>query len=120
MNPITVAYGWLAGAIASEVLGTAFLQKSAQFTRLVPTVVMAAFYAASFYFLSQALRSLPLGIASIVYAAQVNGKYQSGDLTGAEESSRKAKKFAIWSAVAGIVLGVLYLLLVIALSAGSD
>jgi small multidrug resistance pump len=67
MNPITVAYGWLAGAIASEVLGTAFLQKSAQFTRLVPTVVMAAFYAASFYFLSQALRSLPLGIAYAIW-----------------------------------------------------
>ncbi len=70
--------------------------------------------------LSTVLCCLPLGIASIVYAAQVNGKYQAGDLAGAQESSRKAKQFAIWGAVAGIVLGVLYLLLVIALSAGSD
>ena len=41
---------------------------------------------------------LPLGIASIVFAAQVNGKYQAGDHAGAQESSEKAKKFAIWSA----------------------
>ncbi|KQV98020.1 multidrug efflux SMR transporter [Rhizobacter sp. Root1221] len=67
MNPTPAAYGWLAGAIASEVLGTAFLQKSAQFTRLVPTLAMAVLYAASFYFLSQALRSLPLGIAYAIW-----------------------------------------------------
>jgi len=70
--------------------------------------------------LSTVLCCLPLGIASIVYAAQVNGKYQAGDLAGAQESSRKAKQFAIWGAVAGIVVAVLYLVLVIALSAGSD
>ena len=69
--------------------------------------------------LATVLCCLPLGIASIVFAAQVNGKYQSGDLAGAQESSRKAKQFAIWSAVAGVVVGVLYLVLAIALSAGS-
>lgn len=52
---------------------------------------------------------LPLGIASIVFAAQVNGKYAAGDIAGAQESSRKAKQFAIWSVVAGVVVGVLYL-----------
>ncbi len=52
---------------------------------------------------------LPLGIASIVFAAQVNGKYQVGDLAGAQESSSKAKKFAIWSAVAGAVVLAIYI-----------
>ena len=70
--------------------------------------------------LSTVLCCLPLGIASIVFAAQVNGKYQAGDLAGAQEASRKAKQFAIWGAVAGIVVAVLYLLVIIALSAGSD
>jgi predicted secreted protein len=56
---------------------------------------------------------LPLGIASIVFAAQVNSKYTAGDLAGAQDSSDKAKKFAIWSAIAGVVVGVLYVLLVV-------
>jgi predicted secreted protein len=55
---------------------------------------------------------LPLGIASIVFAAQVNSKWQAGDFAGAQESSAKAKKFAIISAVAGIIVGVLYGILV--------
>jgi predicted secreted protein len=62
---------------------------------------------------------LPLGIASIVFAAQVNGKYSAGDVRGAQEASEKAKKFAIWSAVAGLVVGVLYAIFVVAV-AGSD
>jgi hypothetical protein len=63
---------------------------------------------------------LPLGIASIVFAAQVNGKYAAGDVAGAQESSRKAKQFAIWSAVVGLVVGVLYAVAVVAVGAGSD
>ena len=45
----------------------------------------------------------PLGIVSIVFAAQVNGKYQAGDITGAQESSRKAKLFAMIAAGIGVV-----------------
>lgn len=56
---------------------------------------------------------LPLGIASIVFAAQVDGKYNSGDYAGAQESSAKAKKFATWGAIAGLVLAVLYVLLIV-------
>ena len=67
MNSTIVAYAWLSGAIASEVLGTAFLQKSEQFSRLVPSLLMAVFYAASFYFLSHALKSLPLGVAYAIW-----------------------------------------------------
>lgn len=63
---------------------------------------------------------LPLGIASIVFAAQVNGKYAAGDLAGAQESSRKAKQFAIWSAVIGVVVGALYAVAVVAAGVGSD
>jgi small multidrug resistance pump len=63
MNSIFIAYGALGLAIVCEVVGTTFLQKSEQFTRLVPSLVMVAAYIGSFYFLSQALRSLPLGVA---------------------------------------------------------
>jgi hypothetical protein len=63
---------------------------------------------------------LPLGIASIVFAAQVNGKFASGDVAGAQESSRKAKTFAIWSAVIGLVVGVIYLVVVILAASSSS
>lgn len=62
-----VSYLALAGAIICEVTGTAYLQKSAQFTKLTPTAVMAVFYILSFYLLSVALRALPLGAAYAVW-----------------------------------------------------
>lgn len=59
----------LALAIGLEVVGTSLLQRSAQFTRLWPTVGMAACYLASFYLLSLSLRFLPLGIAYAIWSA---------------------------------------------------
>ncbi len=71
--------------------------------------------------LSTVFCCLPLGIASIVFAAQVNGKWAAGDVAGAQDSSQKAKKFAIWSAVAGVVIVVLYVVLIVGLGvAGSS
>lgn len=58
---------------------------------------------------------LPGGIVSIVYAAQVNGKVAAGDLAGARDSSDKAKKWAMWSAIAGVIVAVLYGVLVMAM-----
>jgi hypothetical protein len=57
---------------------------------------------------------LPLGVVSIVFAAQVNGKYASGDFAGAQDSSNKAKQFAIASAIAGVVVIGIYVLAVAA------
>ncbi|MDQ1627595.1 MAG: hypothetical protein QOI54_1339 [Actinomycetota bacterium] len=56
---------------------------------------------------------LPLGIASIVFAAQVNSKWSAGDVAGAQDASRKAKQFAIWSAVAGAIIVAIYLVVVV-------
>lgn len=66
MNTLT-AYGWLSLAVASEVAGTTLLARSEQFTRLAPSLGMALFYACSFYFLSQALKGVPLGVAYAVW-----------------------------------------------------
>jgi small multidrug resistance pump len=67
MSPITQAYVWLAGAITAEVIGTTLLQQTAQFTRLLPSVATVALYAVSFYCLSSALKSLPLGVAYAIW-----------------------------------------------------
>lgn len=63
---------------------------------------------------------LPLGIVSIVYAAQVNGKFAAGDLAGAQDSSRKAKQWAIWSAVAGVVVMVIYIAFIVIVASTGD
>lgn len=67
MNPVFISYAALGLAIICEVTGSAFLQKSAGFTKLVPTIVMAIFYLVSFFFLSQALKSIPLGVAYAIW-----------------------------------------------------
>ena len=63
--------------------------------------------------LSTILCCLPAGIASIVFAAQVDGKWAAGDYAGARESADKAKKFAILSAGLAAGLFVLFMLLVV-------
>ena len=55
-------------AIALEVVGTSALQASQQFTRTVPTIVMAVSYLSAFYFLSLALRTIPVGIAYAIWS----------------------------------------------------
>jgi len=55
---------------------------------------------------------LPFGIVSIVYAAQVNGKWQAGDVAGAQDSSRKARQWAMYGAIAGVVVAIIYIIIV--------
>lgn len=55
-------------AVASETIGTAALQASAQFTRFWPSVLVVIAYAVSFYFLAVALRTIPLGIAYALWS----------------------------------------------------
>jgi hypothetical protein len=56
---------------------------------------------------------LPLGIPAIVFSAQVNGKFQAGDIAGAREASRKAKMFCWWSLGLGLFAMMLYVMLMI-------
>jgi predicted secreted protein len=63
---------------------------------------------------------LPFGIASIVFAAQVNSKWATGDVAGAQESSRKAKQFALIAAIAGVVVGVLYVIFVVIVASSNN
>jgi hypothetical protein len=53
---------------------------------------------------------LPLGIVSIVYASQVDGRRLAGDLQGAQELSHKAKMWAIYAAISGPVLILLWIM----------
>jgi hypothetical protein len=55
---------------------------------------------------------LPAGIPAIVYAAQVNGKLQAGDLAGAQAASKNAKMWCLISLGLGLAVVVLYGILV--------
>src|ERR1700722_16731542 len=44
-----------------------------------------------FAIVATVLCCIPSGIVAIIYAAQVNGKLQAGDLAGAQAASRNAK-----------------------------
>ncbi|WP_454850573.1 SMR family transporter [Rhizobium binxianense] len=68
MNP-AVVYGLLVAAIVLEVIGTTALQLSQQFTRIGPTVLVVACYAAAFYCLSLTLKHIPVGIAYAIWSA---------------------------------------------------
>jgi hypothetical protein len=56
---------------------------------------------------------LPFGIVAIVYAAQVNGRLETGNYSGAEEASRKAKTWCWVSFGVGLSIIILYLFVVI-------
>ena len=68
MRQYLLAYGYLFLAIISEVIGTACLTKSEQFSRIVPTGIMVVCFVAALYLLSQALKAIPLGIAYAIWA----------------------------------------------------
>ncbi len=63
-----MTYLYLAVAIFCEVIATSFLKVSEGFTKPVPSLITAAGYAISFYFLSLALREIPTGIAYAIWS----------------------------------------------------
>lgn len=59
---------FLALAILGEVVATSTLKSSEGFTKLMPSLVVVFGYGVAFYFLSLALKSIPVGVAYAVWA----------------------------------------------------
>lgn len=57
---------------------------------------------------------LPFGIVSIVYAAQVDSEWTQGLYEEARRSARKARNWALASAISGAIIVLLYLLVALA------
>jgi ABC-type Fe3+ transport system permease subunit len=64
--------------------------------------------------LTTVLCCMPFGVVSIIFAAQVNSKWYSGDLEGAKNSSKNARTwawvsfgFGLVTVLVGILLAVL-------------
>ena len=61
--------------------------------------------------LATLLCCMPFGIVSIVKASQVSSLYSQGRYQEAVAASEAAKKWAIWSAVAGVVISIIVIVL---------
>ena len=63
MSALTNAYIFLILAIVAEVIGTLYLRETEGFTKIIPSLITAISYAASFYWLSFTLDEIPIGVA---------------------------------------------------------
>ena len=64
-----MAYVFLLGAIAAEVVATAFMKSTEGFTRLWPTLGVLAGYAISFVLLAQAVKGVQVSVAYALWSA---------------------------------------------------
>jgi small multidrug resistance pump len=63
-----MTYLYLAIAIVAEVIGTSALKAAEGFTRPLPSLVVIVGYGTAFYFLSLALKVIPVGIAYAIWS----------------------------------------------------
>ena len=64
-----MAYVFLLGAIAAEVIATTFMKSTEGFTRLWPTVAVLGGYAISFVLLAQAVKGVQVSVAYALWSA---------------------------------------------------
>lgn len=55
-------------AILFEIIATTALKKSEEFTQTIPSIITIVGYFAAFYFLSLAIRTVPIGIAYAIWS----------------------------------------------------
>jgi small multidrug resistance pump len=55
-------------AILAEVIATSALTPSAGFTRLVPSLLVVVGYGLAFFFMSLALKGIPVGVAYAIWS----------------------------------------------------
>ncbi len=61
-------YLYLGLAIVFELIGSSFIKMSDGYTKPLPTAIFVVAYIICFYFLSLALRNIPLGVAYAVWS----------------------------------------------------
>lgn len=55
-------------AIVAETIATSAMKSSEGFTKLIPCIIVLVGYGVAFYFLSQTLKSIPVGIAYAIWS----------------------------------------------------
>ncbi len=99
MNP------WLAlaGAIVLEVSGTVSMKLSDGFTKLVPSILIFVFYAASFAVLTLALKKIDVSVAYAVWAGVGTALIATVGILYFKEPLSVLKLFSIFLIIAGVI-----------------
>ncbi len=63
-----MAYLYLAIAIIAEVTATSALKASAEFTKLIPSIIVIVGFLVALYFMTLVFRTIPVGITYAVWS----------------------------------------------------
>ncbi len=63
-----MAYLYLSIAIIAEVIATSALKASAEFTKVVPSLIVIIGYGIAFYFFTHVLKTIPVGITYAIWS----------------------------------------------------
>ena len=98
-------FHWLAltGAIVLEVSGTVSMKLSDGFTRLVPSILIFVFYAASFALLTVALKKIDVSIAYAIWAGVGMALITVIGILWFREPATAMKLFSILLIIGGVV-----------------
>lgn len=93
----------LAGAIVLEVSGTVSMKLSDGFTKLVPSILIFVFYAASFTLLTLALKRIDVSVAYAVWAGVGTALIAVVGILYFKEPLSAMKVFSIFLIIAGVI-----------------
>lgn len=94
---------FLAGAIALEVAGTTSMKLSEGFTKLLPSVLLFVFYAASFVALTLALKKIEVGVAYAVWSGAGTALIAAIGILYFNETATLIKFISILLIIVGVV-----------------
>ncbi len=102
--------GWifLLIAIVSEVIGSTGLKASQGFSKIAPSVIVVAGYASAFYFISLALKTIPLNTAYAIWSGLGTALIAVLGVVFLRESINLPGVLGIGLIIAGVVLLNLY------------
>jgi small multidrug resistance pump len=94
----------LALAICTEIVATTSLKYTEGFTRLVPSVITAIGYASAFWFLSKALKDIPVSTAYAIWSGVGTATIAVIGIAFLGEPGGLAKTIGIGLIIGGVVL----------------
>ncbi|MBO9700020.1 MAG: multidrug efflux SMR transporter [Sporocytophaga sp.] len=96
---------YLSLAIVTEVVGTVMIRFSNSFSKIIPTILMIAFYIISYYFFNLSIKKIELGTAYAVWSGVGTALLTAVGMLVFNESISLSRVIAI----ALILIGVLIL-----------
>jgi small multidrug resistance pump len=100
---LSVPWLMLTLAIVTEIIATTSLKYTDGFTKLVPSVITAAGYASAFWFLSIALREIPVSTAYAIWSGVGTATIAVIGMAFLGEPGGMLKTFGIALIVVGVV-----------------